>query len=46
MNDSLKHLNEINSGNRFEFGKNWQGYLDNIDNINLDNVKTGSVNVH
>lgn len=38
MNDSSKHLNEINSGNRFEFGKNWQGYLDNIDTINLDNA--------
>jgi hypothetical protein len=44
-NNKSNHLNEINSGNRFEFGKNWIRYLDDFDDIKLNNAEESLKNM-
>ena len=38
-NNESKHSNEVKKGNRFEFGKNWEKYLDNFDSNRLSNAQ-------
>ena len=37
--NKYNHTNEVNAGDRFEFGKNWIKYLDNFDNARLDDAQ-------
>tara|TARA_B110000444_G_scaffold24465_1_gene20267 strand:- start:2184 stop:3029 length:846 start_codon:yes stop_codon:yes gene_type:complete len=38
-NNKYNHANEVNDGERFEFGKNWVKYLDEFDNARLNNAQ-------
>ena len=44
-NNKPNHLNEVNSGKRFEFGKNWIKYLDDFDDIKLNNAEESFKNM-
>ncbi len=44
-NNKQNHLNEVNSGNRFEFGKNWIKYLDDFNEIKLKNAEDSLKNM-
>ncbi len=38
-NNEPNHLDQVKSGNRFEFGKNWLKYLDDFDRNKLSNAE-------
>ena len=39
MTNKFNHTNEVNTGNRFEFGKNWIKYLEDFNDTKLKNAE-------